>query len=219
MNKNLVYIISLSALILLIVLLKKFKPNALELTPVKSPIKMTKQLYDDFFLSLTRFVKDMEGGLTNNANDSASKFPSPTPQKYHTNKGITYKTFTDSSKVIGFTPSIDNFLTMPDQIWLPIFKNLYFSQAANMSLNPVLSGYMSLWYWGGWAKALMPIKRVNDVINDKSITDKQKLKKLTELRKEYFANVVKANPKNSVFLKGWNNRADKFYNDFNKYLN
>ena len=44
-----------------------------------------------------KFTKKWEGGLSRDKNDSASSYPCPTPYKgktgYHTNAGITYKTW------------------------------------------------------------------------------------------------------------------------------
>ena len=89
------------------------------------------------------YILKMEGGLSNHANDSASSFPSPTPQKYHTNKGITYKTFIDSAN-LGYEPTLNNFLTMPNKIWQDIYVKKYLSQAKWIE-NPLLKVYISLW--------------------------------------------------------------------------
>jgi len=179
--------------------------------------KQIKKPMADFFNELTDFIKRKEGGLSNDKTDTAAKFPSPTPQKYHTNKGITWRTYVDSAKTLNYSPTIENFLKMPDQLWLKIYKGNYLNKT-NFTPNKVLNGYMSLWLWGGWNKNFMPISRVTKVLSDTALNDKTKLKLLTNLRIEYFNNIVKANPSQAKFLKGWTSVANKFYEQFSPYL-
>ena len=118
----------------------------------------------NFFNNLVAFIKNKEGGLSNNPNDPAAKNPSPTPQNYHTNKGITYKTFQDSAATFNYNPSLSNFLAMPDEIWKPIFINKYYNKA-KLTNNEVLNGLFAYWYWQGWNARYLPIKDVTTVIN------------------------------------------------------
>lgn len=211
MNKTILII----ALILIFYFtLNKFN---LKIKSIKKPVKMTPELEKLFNEDLSKFVLRMEGGLTNDKTDTASKFPSPTPEKWHTNKGITWKTYTDSSKTLKFTPSVKEFLVMPYSRWFSIFKNNYINRS-NFSDNLVLNSYMALWLWGGWARKHMSLENVNKVLNDKKLTNRQKLFNLVELRKQYFDNIIKANPPLKKYEKGWKARANEFYDLFNKYL-
>jgi hypothetical protein len=176
----------------------------------KAPKKMINQ--DNYFKKLVAFIKNKEGGLSNHPADAASKYPSPTPQKYHTNKGITFKTFVDSSKTLNFEPSAKNFLDMPDIIWLKIFKNKYYDRAKYTS-NPILNGFIAYWFWQGWDTRLLPTKPVADILAS-SLSDKQKLTALVELRKKYYDTIVQKNPSQSVFKKGWHNTATEYFNAF-----
>ena len=202
------------------IFIRKFKPVV---TTKKTKVKMDGS---NFYSELITFLHGWEGGLTDDTTDTASNFPlrgtytvkNKVYTNPHTNKGVTYRTFIDSAKVHGFEPSNSNFFDMPNDIWLKIYKDGYYKKASKISNNEVLNVYMSLWFWGGWAKTLMPIERVAKVIGS-NISDKQKLKQLVDLRKEYFVNVVKANPKNAKYLKGWTDRATDFYEKFNKYVN
>ena len=177
----------------------------------------------NLFNDLVKFVLRMEGGLTSDTTDSASNFPlkgtykvgSKTFTNPHTNKGITYKTFVDSAN-LGYKPTDENFLNMPSDIWLKIFKEKYYSKTLKFSDNIVLNSYLSLWYWGGWNTKQMSVQRVANVLAS-NYTNDEKLKKLTELRKEYFDNIIKTNPTYVKYEKGWKNRADEFYNEFKKY--
>ena len=81
------------------------------------------------FNSAIPFIKAVEGGLSRNPADTASKKPAPWAWKgksgWHTNKGITYSTFVSMSKKIGYQVTPENFFLMPDRIWQAIFKTGY----------------------------------------------------------------------------------------------
>ncbi len=195
------YIIILVVLSLLLFLFKK-----------KTNLKSMNLTEDDIIDKTIPFILKQEGGLSNHVNDSASSFPSPTPQKYHTNKGVTYRVFVDSASSLGYQPTIQNFLTMPMTIWKQIYKKKYYSQST-LTSEPLLKVYLSLWFWGGWNKKIVTTKQVTDICNLK-IDVIQRLRKLVDLRIYYFNQLVKFNPSYSVFLKGWTNRANEFYNLF-----
>lgn len=178
---------------------------------------MTKEEYDKYSNELVTFVQKSEGGLSNEPTDSASAYPSPTPQKWHTNKGVTWRVFKDSALELIYIPSVANFLSMPNDIWLKIFNKKYLSRTKNLSSNIVLSNYIGLWLWGGWYKGHITEKQVTDVLVA-NISDKQKLRRLVDLRKLYFDKVISANPSQQIYENGWKNRAEDFYSIFNKYL-
>ena len=81
------------------------------------------------FNSAIPYIKKAEGGLSRDQKDPAAKFASPYTYKgltgWHTNKGITYQTFKGLSAKLGYADNATNFLTMPDAIWLAIYKNGY----------------------------------------------------------------------------------------------
>ena len=99
---------------------------------------------------------------------------------------------------------------MPSNIWFKIYKNGYYNNS-NLTQNPLLKAYLSLWLWGGWNKKIITPDQVKNILNS-NITDLQKLKKLVDLRIIYFNALAKANPSYKKFLKGWINRANEFYN-------
>lgn len=70
-----------------------------------------------------------EGGLSRDTADNASSMPAPWPYKgltgWHTNKGVTYKTFVALAPKLGYAVTPENFFLMPDAIWDAIFKNGY----------------------------------------------------------------------------------------------
>jgi lysozyme family protein len=199
MTKQNKYFLS-GAIILVIIFLSKKKLQNMNLTE------------DQVLSKLIPYMLKAEGGLSNDPKDSASKFPSPTVQKYHTNKGITYKTFINLASKLGYDPTIQNFLSMPNNIFLKIYKNGYYNNS-NLTTNPLLKAYISLWLWGGWNKTIITPIQIKNILNA-NLTDLEKLKKLVDLRIIYFNAITKANPDYKKFLKGWTNRANEFYNLF-----
>ncbi len=201
-NKKIYFGLALGAL--LIVLIKKGKN-------LKS-----KKMEGSFLNNLVSFIKNKEGGLSNNPNDSASKFAAPVPEKYHTNKGVTYKTFIDSADTLKYSPSIDNFLKMPADLWKSIFVNKYLNKA-KFTKNDILNGYLAYWYWQGWNTKILPTTKVKEVLDSKA-PNKIKLQALVELRKQYYQKIAQKNPKLSIFLKVWNNTANDYLTTFGPYL-
>jgi lysozyme family protein len=79
------------------------------------------------------FIKKWEGGLSNDSRDiGPASFPAPCVYNgqvgWHTNKGIIYRTFLSNAAKLGYNPSCENFLQMPDSIWLKIFKNSFWDK-------------------------------------------------------------------------------------------
>lgn len=78
------------------------------------------------------FVRKWEGGLSDSKHDTASKNPSPCTYQgrkgWHTNKGVTWQTFSGNAKKLGYNATCSNFLTMPDYIWNKIFKMSYWDK-------------------------------------------------------------------------------------------
>jgi lysozyme family protein len=99
------------------------------------------------------FIKKWEGGLSNNPNDSASAFPMPCAYAgeygWHTNKGITWQTFSSYASSLGYTASCENFVQMPDSIWLKIFKKKFWDAFSLDSYNSQsIADIIVAWAWG-----------------------------------------------------------------------
>jgi lysozyme family protein len=99
------------------------------------------------------FTYKWEGGLSRATTDTASKNPSPYTYKgqtgWHTNKGITYSAFKSLATKLGYQDTADNFLNMPQNIWLKIAKNGYWDI---INLDAVksqpIANVMFSWQWG-----------------------------------------------------------------------
>ncbi len=73
------------------------------------------------------FIKKWEGGLSNDQRDlGPASHPAPCVYMgqtgWHTNKGIIYSTFQSNAYKLGYAATCENFFTMPDYIWLKIYK-------------------------------------------------------------------------------------------------
>jgi len=171
-------------------------------------------------------TKKWEGTLSNATTDTASKYPSPYIYKgqsgWHTNRGITYATFENASKRLGFANNEKNFIYMPDEIWLKIAKNLFWDKLYldNMK-SQALANLMFSWTWAsgyGWnnrVQRYFTSKNIEWIKNDykalpinfNALVDKYGEKKIfDELFEQYKKFYISLNqPAN---IKGWLNRAD-----------
>ena len=84
------------------------------------------------YRNIISFIKSKEGGLSSATTDTASRNPSPcgngsNGQPYHTNKGVTWSTFSSNASSLGYSASCSNFLNMPDDVWGKIYKQGYWN--------------------------------------------------------------------------------------------
>lgn len=87
------------------------------------------------YLLIVPHIFQREGGLSKNPNDNASAYPVPDGSGYHTNKGVTWKTFTDWASRLGYTATPALFYQMPTTIWGKIFKLGYWDKIWGDNLN------------------------------------------------------------------------------------
>jgi lysozyme family protein len=182
------------------------------------------------YRNLINFIKSKEGGISSDPKDTASSFSSPCGLRngfpIHTNKGVTWKTFTGLAKKLGYNPSCDNFLTMPDSIWGLIYKDGYWNP---MKCDDILSQAIANTFvemaWGsgvGGATNLLKqffknqygknfnnvgqmVAFVNDL--DRKGQTPELFEKLYDFRAQKYASFKSA----PTHLRGWLNRLDAFY--------
>nr|WP_294860238.1 glycosyl hydrolase 108 family protein [uncultured Fluviicola sp.] len=185
---------------------------------------------------LAVFIKRWEGGLSRDPDDNASSDPAPWEFKgqtgWHTNKGITYKTFKNNAARLGYAPTADNFFNMPDSIFLSILKNVY---AAGFPLDkidhlPRIQAVIITWAWGsgltGAERYLADFQREEMGIKDSNITKDEIVEnfraRITPLNeKEWFSKLSArriADFKNMSdwpkYGTGWTNRQNDFKKTF-----
>lgn len=179
-------------------------------------------------IKLTNFIKKWEGGLSRNPNDSASNFPCPTPYKgvtgYHTNKGITYRTW-----VSFFGKDNDSrFFEMNDNDWFQVFEKGYWNPMAKVTDNELILCVLSSWAWGSGVTGATKLLQKSIGTTADGIWGKKSKAKfndyikhmgaynfasyLCDCRRNYFVQIAVG--RNSIFLKGWLNRLVDFRKTF-----
>lgn len=94
-------------------------------------------------------IKKWEGGKSKNPKDAAAKFPRPEGLIYHTNKGITWETFSTNAAKLGYAATPELFLLMPDDVWLKIYKKLFWdSVKGDDILSQAIAEFLTDWAWG-----------------------------------------------------------------------
>jgi lysozyme family protein len=190
----------------------------------------------DYRVIIPHILKS-EGGLSRATTDTASKDPCPTPYKgvtgYHTNKGVTYTTW----KHFFGTKNDARFFAMSAADWELIFKKGYWDTIKGDEIkNQAIANYLADWSWGAYY--VTAIKNAQQVLNRsfgyKLATDGKigpstlaainavnPTKFLELLRQEhldFYAQIVKNNPSQSVYIKGWTARVNELYAVSQKYL-
>ena len=178
------------------------------------------------------FIKRWEGGLSRDKNDSASSYPCPEPYDdrfgWHTNIGITYKTW---CSVFGRTKDYE-FLHMKDEDWFKVFKSLYWDSVKGddykcFSIAVIVTGIA--WGSGAHRAGITLQQAINNcggnVVIDGTIGLKtiaganainpQKLfDELVRLRRAFFIAISQEGSKNAKFRKGWLNRLEDYVKTF-----
>lgn len=185
------------------------------------------------YRSIIPFILKSEGGLTRNPADTASAHPAPWPYKgqtgWHTNKGITYATFSSLAPKLGYQNTADNFFVMPESIWGKIYKAGYWDKIRGDELkSQAVANLLADWQWGSGSNA---IKNLQQVLNRSfgyklavdggmgaqtlAATNKVDEKKLFDLlhkeKLDFYNQIVANNPSQQTFIKGWTNRAMALY--------
>jgi hypothetical protein len=131
--------------------------------------------------TIIELTKLEEGGLSRAQTDNARFNPSPYEydgkKGWHTNRGVTYAAFKSLSKKLGYTDNRDNFINMPDDIWLKIAKIGYWDiiNLDAMQSQAIANLFFS-WQWGAGYNWRNRIKRY--LATKKIVWDKDKLKEL-----------------------------------------
>lgn len=99
------------------------------------------------------FILQWEGGLSRDLADNASARPAPWPYNgltgWHTNKGVTYATFSGSASKLGYQATADNFFKMPGDIWDKIFKVQYWDPWSLDKMNSqAIADFIANAAWG-----------------------------------------------------------------------
>lgn len=187
------------------------------------------------YKNIVPHIRKAEGGISSNPKDSASKNSSPCGSKngypIHTNKGITWATFRGLASKGGYSATCDNFLRMPDDIWLKVYKVGFWdtikgdeiknqaiantfvemnwgSGMGSVSKGTGTLGWLNSFFKKNYNKNLTTISQMVDFVNE--LDDKGQTPELFEKLNDFRANKYKA-LNQPTFLKGWLNRLNAFY--------
>lgn len=175
------------------------------------------------FKTAIPYIRKAEGGLSRATTDTASKNPAPFTYQgktgWHTNKGITWTTFSGLASKLGYEPTAANFFSMPDSIWEKIYKDGYWNPMMAESFKSdaiavAIVDYAWAFGVGGattrlkkWVKSTFGIdaKTMADVVNtvNKQSDEAETFNKLILHRKAAFSALKQ--PANE---KGWLIRMD-----------
>ena len=181
-------------------------------------IKMNKMEKADY-RKYVPFVLRWEGGVSNNAADRGGL----------THKGITYTTYNALCKtVLKKSPHREHFLNLTDEE-VGLFVKHYWDKSTNNNqiASQKIAEAITSWFWGSGKLGLMWYQQmlnkeygcklvVNGIIDNDSIEainsiDPDSLFQMSiKYRRERFFTIVKNNPSQKVFLKGWLNRLQDF---------
>jgi lysozyme family protein len=166
-----------------------------------------------------------EGGFTNNPADPGGA----------TNHGITLYTYEVYCAKIGKAkPTVQDLKKLTQPVWLNIVKTMYWDMwQADKINNQSVAEILVDWYYnsGIWGikipQKLLALKEdgIVGAITLSTINSMNQEKLFTMIynaRKTFYINIVKNNPKESIFLKGWMNRLANFtftMKLFNKFIN
>ena len=155
---------------------------------------------------LIPFILKWEGGFSNHPLDKGGA----------TNKGITIATF---RQFFGKNATVEQLKNMTDTQWENIFRNGYWNPfKGDAIMNQSIADICVDWAWASGTKtAIMRVQRIVGVKADgivgnatlsaiNSAEQKLLFDKIKSARISFVEAIVRKNPTQKVFLKGWKNR-------------
>lgn len=172
----------------------------------------------NYKLYLPELLK-VEGGLSKSKQDKASAFPVPDGSGYHTNKGVTWKTFSSLATRLGYRPDVALFYKMPDSLVGLIFKYEYWDKVYADKINSqAIAENIADWaYHSGPGTALKQVKKFLGLASNaspeafinrinKTIDAKAFVTQLINYRKHWLLALP-----GTANDKGWINRLNSLY--------
>lgn len=182
------------------------------------------------------FTLEKEGGLSKDKNDSASAYPSPYyfngTKDWHTNKGITYKTFEKAAAALNIDNNFTNFIVMPKPVWTKIAKSLFWDKLHLDHLkNQAIANILFSWFWGSGYNFRNRLKKylaANNITWDKNdfkalikhlnyLINKKGAKSVYNAIESEYIDYLKSLNQN-YYLVGWLNRLKELRTFSKQYL-
>ena len=174
------------------------------------------------YTKMISWIKKWEGGLSKAKTDSASSYPVPDGSGYHTNKGVTWKSFEALAPKLGYTATPALFYKMPDDIWGRIFKVGYWDPINGDNIkSQAIAETLADWAWGaGPGTAIKKLKEFLGLpssytmdaatlakVNAPAPNEKDFLKRLSDYKLKWYTSL----PGQSANYSGWTNRLNDLY--------
>lgn len=161
------------------------------------------------YMLLAPFIMEHEGGFVNNPNDKGGP----------TNKGVTLRTFRDYA---GNNVNVQDLKDMSDYQWYAIFKRFYWDlcKADKINSQAVANAIVDWAYNSGPRTAIATVQRILGIDND-GIVGPMTIEAINNMRSgklfdaiqferaAFVQKIVKNNPSQSIFLKGWLRRINE----------
>ena len=161
------------------------------------------------YRKLVPFIKKWEGGFANHPQDKGGA----------TNKGVTLSTY---KMVYGKDKTVDDLKNMTESQWNYIFKKLYWDKwKADSIKNQSIANILVDWVWMSGLGTIKKIQSLfgltaDGIVGNKTISyinshdQEEVFNKIWNRRKSFYESLVKNNPSQKVFLKGWMNRLNTY---------
>ena len=163
---------------------------------------------------LAPIILKWEGNFVNHPNDKGGP----------TNKGVTIATYEAYCRKKGYPkPTVERLKNLTQEQWIDILKTMYWDRwKADQINNQAVANILVDWTWGSGAWGIKFPQRIlgvkdDGIVGPKTIAalndypDQSELfKKIWMRRNQHFEDIVKADPTQKVFLKGWLNRLNDF---------
>ena len=136
--------------------------------------------------------------------------------------GVTIGTYRSYCRYKGWkTPSVNDLKNMPYKVWRDIIYTMYWNKwKADTIEDQHVANMVVDWVWHSGASTIKKVQSLLDVTADgivgpKTIATLNSAKSINEkiyaARKAYFEAIVKRNPSQKKWLKGWMNRLNSVY--------
>lgn len=158
---------------------------------------------------LIPIIKRWEGGYSDNPNDRGGA----------TNSGVTLAVY---QSVYGKNKTKNDLKRMTNEQWDYIFAKLYWNKwKADEIKNQSIANILVDWVWMSGYGTIKKIQSLfgltaDGIVGNKTISyinshdQEEVFNKIWNRRKSFYESLVKNNPSQKVFLKGWMNRLNTF---------
>lgn len=158
---------------------------------------------------LIPIIKRWEGGYSDNPNDRGGA----------TNSGVTLAVY---QSVYGKNKTKNDLKRMTNEQWNYIFTKLYWNKwKADEIKNQSIANILVDWVWMSGYGTIKKIQSLfgltaDGIVGNKTISyinshdQEEVFNKIWNRRKQFYESLVKNNPSQKVFLKGWMNRLNTY---------